>query len=80
MPAGEVDEVLHRGLLPTNRPHVHLTWKPEHARSAVGEDASPVLFEVDAEALHDGGTLFYVSPKGTWLVDRVPTGFLTKVD
>ena len=69
---------MRRGLLPTNRPHVHLTWRREHARSAVKDERSPVLLKIDAAAMHARGMKFYVSPKGSWLVARVPPDVLQK--
>lgn len=73
-------DVLRHGLVPTGRPHVHLARRPEHARNAIRDtqDAATIL-RIDAAAMNDAGHGFYVSPKATWLVARVPPRFVSCV-
>ena len=80
VPEADADRVARDGLSPTGRPHVHLARRPDHARGAVGEGRGPaVVFVVDAAAMHAAGHAFYVSPKATWLCDRVPPRFLARL-
>ncbi len=37
----------------------------------------PVVFAVDAAAMHKAGYTFYCSDNGIWLVDSVPSEYLT---
>ena len=77
VPAARLDAVLRSGLAPTNRPHVHLARRADHAKNSLREELSPIVLAVDAAAMHAAGLAFYASPKGTWLVDGVPADFLT---
>ena len=79
VPADRLAAVLRDGLRPTNRPHVHLSRRPDHAQNALRQDLRPVVLRVDAAALHAVGGAFYASPKATWLVDAVPATFLAEV-
>ncbi len=78
--ADELDDVLARGIVPTGRPHVHLARRPEHARSAIREESRPVMLEVRALELHRAGGRFFVSPKGTWLTDAVPSRYFSVME
>lgn len=72
VPADSVDAALREGLQPTRRPHVHLSRRADHARSALKEGERPVVLQVDAASMHAEGHRFHVSPKASWLVHRVP--------
>lgn len=72
VPADRVETALREGLQPTGRPHVHLSRRADHARSALKEEERPVILQVDARSMHAEGHRFYVSPKATWLVHHVP--------
>lgn len=79
VPADRVEAALREGLQPTRRPHVHLSRRPDHAKSALKEENRPTVLQIDARAMHAAGHLFYVSPKATWLVDEVPAAFIRRI-
>jgi len=64
------------GLKPMQRHAVHLSADIETARSVGGRRGQPVVLEVNAEAMHAGGSVFYVTDNGVWLTDAVPPEFL----
>lgn len=74
-----VDAIERVGLLKMRRHHVHLS--PDHATALkVGaRHGRPVVFVVNAAAMHQAGHLFYRAANGVWLVAHVPTAYLTPV-
>jgi putative RNA 2'-phosphotransferase len=74
-----VKAILEVGLLKMSRHHVHLSSDVETARKVGMRHGSPVIFAVKAFAMHQAGYLFYCSENGVWLVDAVPTTYLTIV-
>lgn len=79
VPADHLEQTLDKGLHPTRRPHVHLSRRPDHAKSALKEEDRPVVVEIDARSMHAAGHRFYASPKGTWLVHHVPAPSLRQM-
>ena len=73
----EVD-ILRDGLQKMARHHVHLSPDAETARKVGSRHGRPLIFTVDAAAMHRDGFLFYVSSNGVWLVDHVPPQYLRK--
>lgn len=61
------------------RHHVHLSETRAVAEQVGKRHGKVVVLQVDAEAMHRGGHLFYVSVNGVWLTDEVPVAFLTVV-
>lgn len=74
-----VNSILQTGLLKMSRHHVHLSSNVETARKVGMRHGRPVIFAVDAAAMHQTGFVFYCSENGVWLVDAVPTEYLTLV-
>ena len=64
------------GLHKMRRHHVHLARDPATARSVGARHGVPVVFVVDAAALHQAGSAFYCADNGVWLVDHVPPEYL----
>jgi putative RNA 2'-phosphotransferase len=72
-----VAAILREGLRKMNRHHVHLSSDTPTARMVGARHGRPALFAVDATAMHRDGYLFFCSTNGVWLVDHVPTMYLT---
>jgi putative RNA 2'-phosphotransferase len=71
-----VDGVRRDGLRKMARHHVHLSKDVATARAVGARHGKPVVFEVDAAAMHAAGHPFYLSANGVWLVDHVPPQYL----
>ncbi len=76
---GSADSIARQGLLRMSRHHVHLSPDPETARRVGARHGRPVIFTVDAAAMHQAGHLFYRSENGVWLVDHVPPEYLKRL-
>jgi putative RNA 2'-phosphotransferase len=68
------------GLLKMARHHVHLSPDVATARKVGARHGKPVIFAVDAGAMHRAGHSFYVSANGVWLVEHVPPEYLRRID
>jgi putative RNA 2'-phosphotransferase len=71
-----VEAIRRDGLKKMNRHHVHLSPDVETATRVGARHGRPVIFTVDAKAMHDAGHRFYRSENGVWLVEDVPPQFL----
>jgi len=76
VPRSQLENATTNGLRPTGRRHVHLSFRREHARNAIKPEDRPVLLRVATGSMVEAGVAFFVSPKGTWLVEFVPPGAL----
>jgi putative RNA 2'-phosphotransferase len=65
------------GLKKMRRHHVHLSADVATAQNVGARHGPPVVFVVDAAAMHAARHVFYRSANGVWLVDQVPPAFLT---
>jgi putative RNA 2'-phosphotransferase len=74
--AQHVEAILRDGLLRMARHHVHLSIDVPTATKVGARHGKPVVFEVDAAAMHLAGHTFSVSANGVWLTDAVPPEFL----
>lgn len=68
------------GLLPRQRQHVHLSANLETAVTVGKRHGTPVVYEIDAEAMCKSGHVFYCSENGVWLVNAVPAAYLKRTD
>lgn len=68
------------GLKPMKRHHVHLSPDVETARRVGQRRGKPVVLVVDAAAMNQAGTEFFLTSNGVWLVDHVPPSFLRVLD
>ncbi len=75
---GTAGPVRQYGLHKMSRNHVHLSKDRETARAVGTRHGRPVIFTVDAGAMHRSGHLFYCSANGVWLTDSVPPEFLSE--
>ena len=71
-----IEAIRREGLLRMSRHHVHLSGDMSTALMVGGRHGKPVVFEVNAAAMHRDGHEFYRSTNGVWLVDHVPTEYL----
>lgn len=73
-----LERIRAEGLLPMGRHHVHLSADVSTA-SAVGSRRGPSsVLRVDARAMSRDGYEFFRSANGVWLVDHVPSAYLTE--
>jgi putative RNA 2'-phosphotransferase len=74
--AQHVEAIRSDGLKKMARHHVHLSIDVPTATKVGARHGKPVVFEVDAAAMHQAGHTFYVSANGVWLTDTVPPEYL----
>lgn len=74
-----VASIREQGLRKMSRHHVHLSRDIETARKVGARHGIPVIFAINAAAMHQAGYLFYCSENGVWLVDCVPTTYLEEL-
>jgi len=68
------------GLRKRSRNYVHLSAEETTATKVGARRGKPVILQVDAATMHQQGHRFFVSANGVWLVDAVPTAYLTFPD
>jgi putative RNA 2'-phosphotransferase len=73
---GAVESILNTGLNKMSRHHVHLSKDINTARTVGKRHGRPVVFAVNAAAMHEAGYTFYCSENGVWLVDMVSPEYL----
>jgi putative RNA 2'-phosphotransferase len=73
---GLVASIRRDGLCKMRRHHVHLSADTATAMTVGRRRGMPVVFVVDAAAMHRAGFVFYRSDNGVWLVDAVPVEYL----
>ncbi len=74
-----VEAILREGLCKMSRHHVHLSSDMATAQKVGARHGRPVVFTVDAAAMHEDGYTFYCSENGVWLVERVPPEYLQQI-
>jgi putative RNA 2'-phosphotransferase len=72
-----VEMILQSGLNKMSRHHVHLSQDVETARKVGARHGRPVVFAIAAAAMHQAGHLFFCAENGVWLVDYIPSEYLT---
>lgn len=72
-----LDSIREKGLLKMQRHQVHLSAETRMTMQVGARHGIPVLLQIQAEAMHQQGHLFYQSTNGVWLVDHVPPEFIT---
>ena len=68
--------IVRGGLKKMNRHHVHLSAERSTAAQVGGRRGKPIIFMVNAAAMHKAGHIFRCSDNGVWLVDHVPPIYL----
>lgn len=71
-----LEAILQDGLCKMSRHHVHLSTDITTAHKVGTRHGRPVVFQVNAAAMHEDGYTFYCSENGVWLVDIVPSKYL----
>ncbi|MFQ4146585.1 RNA 2'-phosphotransferase [Chlorogloeopsis sp. ULAP02] len=74
-----VASILQTGLCKMLRHHVHLSADLATAKIVGARHGIPVVFAVNAAAMHEVGYTFYCSENGVWLVDCVPPEYLQQI-
>ncbi len=77
--SGAAESIGRQGLCKMSRHHVHLSTDIATARNVGKRWGHPVIFAVDAAAMHKAGYTFYCSENGVWLVERVPPEYLLQL-
>ncbi len=77
---GALDAILAHGLEKMNRHAVHLSPDEETATRVGARRGRPVILRIDARRMAEDGHVFTLSDNGVWLVERVPVGYLEKID
>ncbi|MDQ2805910.1 MAG: RNA 2'-phosphotransferase [Chloroflexota bacterium] len=77
--AGSVAAIQQAGLLKMRRHAVHLSADQETAQRVGARHGRPVVFAIDAAALHAAGHVFYCAANGVWLTEAVPPAYLRAV-
>jgi putative RNA 2'-phosphotransferase len=73
------EAIRERGILKMKRHHVHLSPDVDTARRVGARRGQPVIFEVDARAMHANGYVFFRTTNDVWLVDEVPPAYLREL-
>ena len=76
---GAAESIGRQGLCKMSRHHVHLSTDIATARNVGKRWGHPVIFAVDAAAMHKAGYTFYCSENEVWLVERVPPEYLLQL-
>jgi len=66
-----------QGVIPKSRLFVHLSGDAGTARKVGQRHGKPVIYTVDAAAMHADGYQFFLSVNGVWLAKRVPKEYLS---
>ncbi|KAA1258056.1 RNA 2'-phosphotransferase [Rubripirellula obstinata] len=75
--AAFIENIRTIGLEKRSRNHVHLSADESTATKVGSRRGKPIILQVDAAAMHRDEHRFYLSANGVWLVDAVPTHYLT---
>lgn len=75
--AAFIESIQAGGLQKRSRNHVHLSADETTATKVGSRRGKPIILQVGASAMHKDGHRFNLSANGVWLVDSVPTDFLT---
>ena len=68
-----------QGLIPKSRLYVHLSGDADTARKVGQRHGKPVIYTVDAAAMHADGYTFYRSVNGVWLTKKVSSRYLSVI-
>ncbi|MEO6722412.1 MAG: RNA 2'-phosphotransferase [Ferruginibacter sp.] len=72
-----VESILKEGLIKQQRQQVHLSLEVETAKAVGARHGKPVILHINAKAMQNDGFVFYLSENNVWLVDTVPTQYIT---
>jgi uncharacterized protein (TIGR02452 family) len=72
-----IASIRERGLSKGVRHHVHLSASFETAKTVGKRRGKPVVLTIDAAGMAAAGHVFFRSANGVWLVEHVPSAFIT---
>lgn len=72
-----LDSIQATGLEKGNRHHVHLSADVETSMKVGQRRGKPILLKINSGDMHRSGHTFFLSDNGVWLVDHVPTKFIS---
>lgn len=75
--AAFIESIRASGLQKRSRNHVHLSADETTATKVGSRRGKPIILHVDAAAMRQNEHKFYLSANGVWLVESVPTNYLT---
>ncbi len=75
-----LDSILNEGLIPKKRHHVHLSTDIATANAVGQRYGNPAILKIDSESMFQEGYKFYLSDNNVWLVDNVPSKYLSLKD
>ena len=67
------------GLISKSRLYVHLSEDMLTAIEVGSRHGNPVVYRINAQAMHKAGFIFYRSKNGVWLTERVPVWCIERV-
>jgi putative RNA 2'-phosphotransferase len=76
---GAAEAIATNGILKMARHHVHLSRDIDTAMKVGARHGRPVVFEIDAAAMHRDEHIFYCSANGVWLVEAVAPQYLRRL-
>jgi putative RNA 2'-phosphotransferase len=76
-PRKSVEVIRKEGLKPMSRHHVHLSASYPTAEQVGGRRGSAVVLIIDTFKMVSDGVQFYISDNGVYLVDHVPSKYIT---
>ncbi len=71
-----LDAIRRHGLQKRGRHHVHLSATIATAATVGGRRGKPVILAIRAQAMHQDGHVFYVTPNHVWLTDEAPPQYI----
>lgn len=71
------DSIDAQGLIPKSRLYVHLSGDVDTAKKVGQRHGKPLIYIIDAAAMHVDGYTFYRSVNGVWLTKSVPRKYLS---
>ena len=71
-----LNSILNQGLLAGSRHHVHMSEAIDTAKSVGLRYGSPVILQIDCDAMVADGYVFFQSENQVWLCDSVPAKYL----
>lgn len=73
-----IPSILKDGLKPSGRRYVHLSVDIKAAANVGKRHGDPVVLQVNSGGMNENGFIFYSPATGVWLVDCVPSEYLTR--
>ena len=75
-----LSSIWQKGLQPGQRHHVHLSADIETATTVGQRHGKPVVLQIASGEMHLQGFVFFLSKNGVWLIDSVPTHYLSVLE